>query len=68
MLSSIFIAVGTKHENRVKRQPLPAIIEKRLMKKTYKMTEGKLIEKGYLVKELPPQFVTYPLANKLALI
>jgi hypothetical protein len=32
------------------------------------MTEGKLIEKGYFARELPPQFVTYPLANKLALI
>ena len=32
------------------------------------MTEEKLIEKGYFAKELPPQFVTYPLANKLALI
>ncbi|NGY38976.1 RNA-directed DNA polymerase [Flavobacterium sp. XN-5] len=29
------------------------------------MTEKKLIEKGYLAKELPPQFITYPLANNL---
>ncbi|RZK47999.1 MAG: RNA-directed DNA polymerase [Pedobacter sp.] len=32
------------------------------------MTEQKLIEKGYFAKELPPQFVTYPLANKLSTI
>lgn len=32
------------------------------------MTEQKLLEKGYFAKELPPQFVTYPLANKLAII
>lgn len=32
------------------------------------MTEEKLIEKGYFAKELPPQFVTYPLARKLPII
>ena len=32
------------------------------------MTEQKLIEKGYFARELPPQFVTYPLANNLTLV
>jgi hypothetical protein len=32
------------------------------------MTEEKIIEKGYFANELPPQFVTYPLANNLAFI
>lgn len=32
------------------------------------MTEEKLIKKGYFARELPPQFVTYPLGDNLASI
>lgn len=32
------------------------------------MTEKELIQKGYFAKELPPQFVTYPLANNLDVV